>query len=48
MPLVETAYAGALVAATFRTAGAPPDIARLVADSLIDSELAGHESHPTA
>lgn len=31
--------------AIFEAAGAPPDIAQLVAESLVDANLAGHDSH---
>jgi LDH2 family malate/lactate/ureidoglycolate dehydrogenase len=45
MPLIQVEPLAELVARIFEAAGAPPDSARAVADSLVLSDLAGHESH---
>lgn len=45
MPLVQPAVLADFVSQIFQAAGASADVARLVAGSLVDSDLAGHESH---
>lgn len=43
--VVEASVLADFVSRIFRVAGAPEEIARLVADSLVASDLAGHASH---
>jgi len=45
MPTLEASCLSDFVARLFEAAGTPEDIARLVANSLVASELAGHASH---
>lgn len=45
MPLIDSGKLADFVGRIFGAAGAPAETARLVAESLVDSDLAGHDSH---
>lgn len=45
MPVMDPSVLADFVGRIFQAAGAPEEIARLVADSLVASDLAGHASH---
>ncbi len=45
MPRIQAQTLSDLGAAVFMAAGAPDDIARMVADSLVQTSLTGHDSH---
>ncbi len=45
MPKLQPDVLSSLVSRIFQAAGAPADLARLVADSLVTSDMVGHESH---
>src|SRR5213592_498997 len=45
MPLVPVAELRPLMTALLEGAGTRPDVARMVGESLVDSNLAGHDSH---
>ena len=45
MPTLSQPELSAFVAQVFAAAGAPPDVAQLVANSLVLSDMCGHESH---
>src|SRR3954451_12350083 len=45
MPLLQSSFVIDIVQRIFAAAGAPDDIAQLVATSLVGSDLVGHDSH---
>jgi len=45
MPVIDEITLRKLMSALFEAVGTPPDTARFVGDSLVDANLAGHDSH---